>query len=103
MYLQTAARNAVEYQNGEHILSLQRLQDFCNIANSNFLIAEQGFQTLRVRNMELSTINAKLIQFMNWLAVTNPQILDEFQTTANAFEKLSPRSLSDAEGSVTSS
>jgi hypothetical protein len=37
---------------------------------------------------DLRNINKKLIQLLNWIAVTNPQILDEFQTTATAFDKL---------------
>jgi hypothetical protein len=41
--------------------------------------------------METKIQNKQMAQLLNWIAVTNPQILDEFQTTAAAFEKLIPR------------
>lgn len=69
---------------GGDALNTRALRDFCNQVNGNFTSV----------NAELARIqytNTKLVQFMNWLAVTNPQILDEFQNTATAFDKLSPR------------
>lgn len=72
-------------------LNTHLLKEFCNRATGNFHTLASEVQMQKLRLSELSNINAKLIQFMNWLAVTNPQILDEFQNTANAFEKLSPR------------
>jgi hypothetical protein len=44
------------------------------------------------------TINKQLIQLLNWIAVTNPRILDEFQATSHAFDKLVP---ADTGGEVT--
>lgn len=77
--------NPVEQANGGgDALNVRKLQEFCNITQSNLTSLNAELATLKYANM-------KLIQFMNWLAVTNPQILDEFQNTANAFEKLSPR------------
>lgn len=72
-------------------LNTHLLKEFCNRATSNFHTLANEVQMQKLRLSELTNVNAKLIQFMNWIAVTNPQILDEFQNTANAFEKLSPR------------
>jgi hypothetical protein len=33
----------------------------------------------------------KAMDFVEWLAKTNPQILDEFRAAANAVEKLEPK------------
>lgn len=76
---------------GGDALNVRRLYEFCNATSVNFSRLEAELHTTNLRAAELSALNAKLIQFMNWLAVTNPQILDEFQTTALAFDKLSPR------------
>lgn len=80
------APNPVEQAyGGGDALNVRKLHEFCNTVSGNFTSV----------NAELAARQhtyAKLLQFMNWLAVTNPQILDEFQSTANAFEKLSPRS-----------
>ena len=91
MYLQTLP-NPVEssYAGGDSI-AVRRLQEFCGVAQGNFNTIQAEMLELKMNQYETNKINAKLVQFMNWLAVTNPQILDEFQNTANAFEKLSPR------------
>lgn len=72
-------------------LNTHLLREFCNRATGNFHTLANEVQMQKLRLSELTNVNAKLIQFMNWLAVTNPQILDEFQTTADAFDKLVPR------------
>jgi EAL domain-containing protein (putative c-di-GMP-specific phosphodiesterase class I) len=46
---------------------------------------------LELELMETKIQNKQMAQLLNWIAVTNPQVLDEFQTTASAFEKLVPR------------
>lgn len=76
---------------GTGMVNPTKLADFRNITEANFEVLSHQLHKLTLRAAELSALNAKLIQFMNWLAVTNPQILDEFQNTANAFDKLSPR------------
>ncbi len=80
--------------NGD-VLNVAMLRGFCETAERNFGVVAEEFHRVHARNAELAHNNAKLIQFMNWLAVTNPQILDEFQNTANAFDKLSPRDYGD--------
>ena len=76
---------------GGDTLELRRLQEFCYTTKTNFDTLANEMQIQKLRHAELSALNSKLIQFMNWLAVTNPQILDEFQTTADTFDKLVPR------------
>lgn len=76
---------------GGDSLNVRKLQEFCDAVNGNFTSVNAELSRMTLRAAELSALNAQLIQFMNWLAVTNPQILDEFQTTALAFDKLSPR------------
>lgn len=78
------------YHGGDQ-LNTHLLKEFCHRTEGNFHTLANEMQMQKLRHAELSALNAKLIQFMNWLAVTNPQILDEFQTTADAFDKLIPR------------
>lgn len=86
-------QNPIEYSssNGGMAFNISKLQAYCEQTNTNFSGINAEFARLTMAMQDLQTVNKQLIQFMNWLAVTNPQILDEFQTTANAFEKLSPR------------
>lgn len=72
-------------------LNTHLLREFCNRATGNFHTIANELDMHRLKFMDIHAQNTKLVQFMNWLAVTNPQILDEFQATSNAFEKLSPR------------
>jgi hypothetical protein len=63
--------------------------------NRNFNEIQMRIHSQTIRNAELQNINKHLTQLLNWIAVTNPQILDEFQTTAHAFDKLVPRDTGD--------
>lgn len=76
---------------GGDALNTHLVKEFCNRTIGNFHTIANEFQLQKMRQAELAQINTKLIQFMNWLAVTNPQILDEFQNTSDVFDKLSPR------------
>lgn len=87
----TPLHNPVMYYDNGSSVHTEKLRQFCQSTSDNFNAVQSEMARLRLRDAELATLNAKLIQFMNWIAVTNPQILDEFQATANAFEKLSPR------------
>lgn len=82
--------NSDTYHGGD-ALNTHLLKEFCYRTSGNFHTLANELQALRLRQTELAQLNAKLIQFMNWLAVTNPQILDEFQNTSDVFDKLSPR------------
>jgi hypothetical protein len=64
--------------------------------NRNFNEIQMQVNELQLRNVTLQKVNRQLAQLLNWIATTNPQILDEFQTTTTAFDKLIPR---DAGGS----
>lgn len=59
--------------------------------NRNFNEISMTSHSQAIRNAELATTNIHLMQLLNWIATTNPQILDEFQTTASAFDKLVSR------------
>ena len=65
--------------------------------NRNFNEIQMQMHSQQIRNAELQTINKHLMQLLNWIATTNPQILDEFQTTATAFDKLIPREPGDGD------
>jgi len=56
--------------------------------NRNFNEIQMRVHSQTIHNAELQITNKHLMQLLNWIAVTNPQILDEFQTTATAFDKL---------------
>lgn len=95
------APNPVSYFNGERVLQVARLEDFANIVNNSNVDMVEALNRMQLHINDTVTVNKKLVQFMNWLAVTNPQILDEFQTTANAFDKLSPREQGDEDAYAT--
>lgn len=95
------APNPVSYLNGERVLQVARLEDFANIVNNSNVDMVGALNRMQLHINDTVTVNKKLVQFMNWLAVTNPQILDEFQTTANAFDKLSPREQGDEDAYAT--
>lgn len=78
-------------------LNTHMLREFCIRTASNFITLANELEMHKLKFMDLQAQNNQLIKFMNWLAVTNPQILDEFQTTASAFDKLSPRNGGDEE------
>lgn len=83
---------------GGDALNTHLLKEFCNRSIGNFHTLANEMQMQKLRHAELSALNTKLVQFMNWLAVTNPQILDEFQTTADTFDKLVPRNNGEDSG-----
>lgn len=98
MYLLPLPQPVNQSYGGGDVLEIRMLQEFCNSTMSNFQQVDSELSMMRLRHAELSALNTKLIQFMNWLAVTNPQILDEFQTTADTFEKLVPRNNGEDSG-----
>ena len=73
-----------------HTVDLVLLQKAFDDMNRNFNEIQARVHSQTIRNAELQIINKHLMQLLNWIAVTNPQILDEFQTTATAFDKLVP-------------
>ena len=77
------------------MLNVRTLYDFCEVANSNFTLLQDIVNTLQLDLNAERHANKQLTQLLNWIAVTNPQILDEFQTTAHAFDKLVPREPSE--------
>jgi hypothetical protein len=83
---------------GGDTLNIRRLQEFCSATSANFMTAQTMLDTMTLRLNEVNAINKQLTQLLNWIAVTNPQILDEFQTTAHAFDKLVPREPSEFAG-----
>ena len=94
MHLNTAP-NPVEQGYGGDTLNIRRLQEFCAVTSSNFFQLQCKIDQMTLRLNEAKNINKQLTQLLNWIAVTNPQILDEFQTTAHAFDKLVPREPSE--------
>ncbi len=72
-------------------MNWQLLQKSFDDINRNFNEIQMRVHSQTIQNAELQTINKHLMQLLNWIATTNPQILDEFQTTATAFDKLIPR------------
>ena len=76
---------------GGDTLNIRKLQEFCLTTNANFMTMQTTLDQMTLRLREVNAVNKQLTQLLNWIAVTNPQILDEFQTTAHAFDKLVPR------------
>jgi hypothetical protein len=95
MYLNTVPNPVEQGYGGGDTLNTRRLQEFCLTASSNFSLIQSELSTLRLELNTSRHINKQLTQLLNWIAVTNPQILDEFQTTAHAFDKLVPRDTGD--------
>jgi hypothetical protein len=73
-----------------HIVDYELLQKAFDDMNRNFNELQLRVHSQGIRNVELKTINKHLMQLLNWIATTNPQILNEFQATATAFDKLLP-------------
>ena len=92
----THLSNPVEqgYGGGDS-LNVRKLQEFCAVTNGNFSLIQSEINMLRLDLTTANHLNKQLTQLLNWIAVTNPQILDEFQTTAHAFDKLVPRDTGD--------
>jgi hypothetical protein len=80
---------------GGDTLNIRRLQEFCMATNANFSSLHTELDRTMIRLNAARDINKQLVQLLNWIAVTNPQVLDEFQTTAHAFDKLVPREPSE--------
>ncbi len=74
-----------------HIVDCVLLQKALDDINRNFNDIQMQMNELQLRNGQILRTNRQLAQLLNWIATTNPQILDEFQTTATAFDKLIPR------------
>lgn len=74
-----------------HIVDVVLLQKAFDDISRNFNEVQMRVHSQGIRAAELQIINTHLMQLLNWIATTNPQILDEFQTTATAFDKLVPR------------
>ena len=82
---------------GGDTLNIRTLQEFCRATNANFLSLQTELDRTAIRLNAASDINKQLVQLLNWIATTNPQILNEFQTTATAFDKLVPRDAGDSD------
>jgi hypothetical protein len=95
MHLTTTSNPVEQGYGGGDTLNIRRLQDFCSVTNSNFTMVQNEINMLRLKLNTANHINKQLTQLLNWIAVTNPQVLDEFQTTAHAFDKLIPRGPGD--------
>jgi hypothetical protein len=95
MYLNTAPNPVEQGYGGGDALNTRRLHEFCAVTSSNFSLIQGELSTLRLELNTARHTNRQLTQLLNWIAVTNPQILDEFQTTAHAFDKLVPRDTGD--------
>lgn len=74
-----------------HIVDFVLLQKAFDDMNRNFNEIQMRIHGQGIRAAQLEQTNKQLLQLLNWIATTNPQILDEFQTTATAFDKLIPR------------
>lgn len=74
-----------------HIVDYTLLQKSFDDINRNFNDIQMRVHSQAIRSAQLEQTNKQLLQLLNWIATTNPQILDEFQTTATAFDKLIPR------------
>lgn len=73
------------------VLNISKMREAFFSIQGNFQLVSSELARLNIEFVKSRNENQKLVQLLNWIAVTNPQILDEFQATANAFEKLSPR------------
>lgn len=98
MYLNTAPTPIEQGYGGGDTLNIRRLQEFCSVTNANFSLIQSEVNILRIELATANQTNKQLTKLLNWIAVTNPQILDEFQTTAHAFDKLVPRDSSEFAG-----
>jgi hypothetical protein len=98
MYLSPLPQPVEQAYNGDDSFTPRRLQEAINTANGNFSLIQGELSTLRLELNTSRHINKQLTQLLNWIAVTNPQVLDEFQTTAHAFDKLVPREPSEFAG-----
>lgn len=76
---------------GDTTISVEKLHKFCSDTDANFSAVQMEIYRLDQELLEAKIQNKQMAQLLNWIAVTNPQVLDEFQTTASAFEKLVPR------------
>lgn len=101
MNIQTLPNPVEAAYSGGDSIAVRRLQEFCSLTQHNFQTVQYELHSLKADNLRLGHTNHQLVKFMNWLAVTNPQILDEFQATANAFDKLSPREQGDEDAYAT--
>jgi hypothetical protein len=76
---------------GNKTFSLEKLHEFYLAVDANFSATQMEIYRLETEMLDTRLQNVRMAQLLNWIAVTNPQILDEFQTTAAAFEQLVPR------------
>jgi hypothetical protein len=88
------------YYNSTHMMSVPQLHAMHTDIINNFQSVSAELAWLRGELRVNQTINKQLIQLLNWIAVTNPRILDEFQSTSHAFDKLVP---ADTGGEATAS
>jgi hypothetical protein len=95
MYLAILPQPVEQAYGGGEALMPRRLHEAISTANSNFNLIQGEINILRIELSTANQTNKQLTQLLNWIAVTNPQILDEFQTTAHAFDKLVPREPSE--------
>lgn len=72
-------------------MNWELLQRAFDDINRNFNEIQMRVHSQEIRMRQAEQTNKQLMQLLNWIATTNPQILDEFQTTATAFDKLIPR------------
>lgn len=98
MYQVQTIAQPTTFHNGTHMLSVPQLHGMHMDISNNFHALAHELSYLRGELRVNVTINKQLIQLLNWIAVTNPRILDEFQATSHAFDKLVP---DDGRGEVT--
>lgn len=87
----TCPQNPVEQSyGGGDTINVRRLHEYCASANANFASIQAEYSRLLNIQRDLAAINVKLIQFVDWLAKTRPDIMDEFRTTIDVLSALEP-------------
>lgn len=75
------------YAGGDQI-NVRQLGEFCNSTTSNIqTLVNEINKDRTVRHMQYEAS----LKFLNWLATTNPKVLDEFKAVATTLEQLEPR------------
>lgn len=90
MYIVGTVSLPTVWMNGEHLVSVASLNRMHTDVQNNFQSVAGELAHLRGELRVNQAVNKQLVQLLNWIAVTNPQILDEFQSTSHAFDKLLP-------------
>lgn len=76
-----------DYSTGNDLVNVRALRTYCDQTNANMQSIIYAVNTMEAQDRIRYD---RALQFINWLATTNPKVLDEFKAVERTLQCLEP-------------